>query len=317
MTLTHADGTFLERLNSIADTATRRFAEPAISVPPLLYHYTNARGLIGIVDAKELWATDARFLNDATELDHVREVVAAAASSVAEHVHTPHARMLCDRLRLIESTDVFLGSAYIASFSANPDLLSQWRAYGDDGLGYAVGVSSRFQLEVASRDAETKYPPAVLRKVAYEPKAPGGRLWDSIVECVALVDSLEDVGATERTDLVYASILTLLRDVYPSVKNHGFSEEDEWRVVFWNHAMGGYLEPLRFRPNGQGIAPYVALRWKLEQHQPPVEEIVMGPRIPQVDGESALFMMLLAHGYSAGCGELKVALRHSKVSYRR
>ena len=33
----------------------------------LVYHYTNAGGLIGIITSGQLWASDARFLNDAAE----------------------------------------------------------------------------------------------------------------------------------------------------------------------------------------------------------------------------------------------------------
>jgi len=35
-----------------------------------LYHYTDARGLIGILEQRELWASNALHLNDAEELGH-------------------------------------------------------------------------------------------------------------------------------------------------------------------------------------------------------------------------------------------------------
>ncbi len=43
------------------------------SEPDHLYHYTDARGLIGIVTQAVLWATDAEFLNDAQELKYGRD----------------------------------------------------------------------------------------------------------------------------------------------------------------------------------------------------------------------------------------------------
>lgn len=39
------------------------------ATPPRLYHYTDTRGLLGILDSQQLWATHAFYLNDATELD--------------------------------------------------------------------------------------------------------------------------------------------------------------------------------------------------------------------------------------------------------
>jgi hypothetical protein len=33
----------------------------------LIYHYTDLRGLLGILDERKLWATDIRYLNDTSE----------------------------------------------------------------------------------------------------------------------------------------------------------------------------------------------------------------------------------------------------------
>ena len=36
----------------------------------ILYHYTTAEGLRGIIEDKAIWASDYRFLNDATEFEY-------------------------------------------------------------------------------------------------------------------------------------------------------------------------------------------------------------------------------------------------------
>jgi len=43
--------------------------------PPCLYHYTNADGARGIVTSQTMWGTDARYLNDTSELSYVNTVV--------------------------------------------------------------------------------------------------------------------------------------------------------------------------------------------------------------------------------------------------
>ncbi len=35
---------------------------------PELFHYTNAKGLVGIIESQSIWATDYRYLNDSTEI---------------------------------------------------------------------------------------------------------------------------------------------------------------------------------------------------------------------------------------------------------
>jgi hypothetical protein len=43
--------------------------EPTTSeqIPEILWHYTSSSGLLGILDKLKIWASDLRFLNDATE----------------------------------------------------------------------------------------------------------------------------------------------------------------------------------------------------------------------------------------------------------
>src|SRR4051794_27438928 len=57
--------------------------------PKLLYHYTTAQGLIGIVQSHGLWATNADFLNDAQELrfgrDQLREALQRRADELSPH----------------------------------------------------------------------------------------------------------------------------------------------------------------------------------------------------------------------------------------
>jgi hypothetical protein len=43
-------------------------------VPPLLYHYTDATGLLGIVQSRAIWATHIRYLNDAQEFDYAADL---------------------------------------------------------------------------------------------------------------------------------------------------------------------------------------------------------------------------------------------------
>src|SRR5712671_6860096 len=47
--------------------------------PRLLYHYTSADGLLGMLEGRQLWATNVRFMNDTSELGYgiglVREVL--------------------------------------------------------------------------------------------------------------------------------------------------------------------------------------------------------------------------------------------------
>jgi hypothetical protein len=38
--------------------------------PAILYHYTAADGLLGMLQSHQIWATNVRFINDRSELDY-------------------------------------------------------------------------------------------------------------------------------------------------------------------------------------------------------------------------------------------------------
>jgi hypothetical protein len=278
--------------------------------PARLFQYTDAGGLIGLLSSRAVWATDARFLNDSSEVSLAREVVAHAASSV--DVKTTHARELVAKLVQIEPWEVFMGNLYVASFSTKRDSLSQWRAYGGDGLGYAIGVDTSIKLAPASDPPLPLPPVAHYSKVVYDENGPGGVLWEMVAGMLQVLDHADPASGVARAAFVYDTILNLICSISPTLKNVGFEEEDEWRLVFQNPP-ATVLESVKFRPNGRGFSPYVSLRWD----EPPVVEVVLGPRIPAAEGEHAVWMLLLANEHSAGLGELKAEITRSTVSYRR
>lgn len=94
---------------------------------------------MGILQSGAVWATDARFLNDAAELEYFRQAVQETASQAKPALRTAHAVRFADELLENRNDQFFMGSIYVASFSADPDVLSQWRAYASDGRSFVAG----------------------------------------------------------------------------------------------------------------------------------------------------------------------------------
>src|ERR1022692_1738264 len=63
---------FRERLATLAGEEISRNANAPL-VP--LYHYTGAEGALGIVSSGEIWATDADYLNDPSEILYGRDLI--------------------------------------------------------------------------------------------------------------------------------------------------------------------------------------------------------------------------------------------------
>src|ERR1039458_9844890 len=62
----------LSAFNQVLAFHHNRELNAAKSVPPtgLIYHYTTADGLKGIIEKNELWASSAYFLNDSAEITY-------------------------------------------------------------------------------------------------------------------------------------------------------------------------------------------------------------------------------------------------------
>lgn len=109
-----------------------------------VYHYTDAPGLLGIVQGRKVWASEAAGLNDRAEVRQGwarilewagRQPESDSMSLILDHAMNPEK----------ESHEVFILSA-----STRPDDANQWRLYAGGGRGYAVELDASVPLVVAS-----------------------------------------------------------------------------------------------------------------------------------------------------------------------
>lgn len=127
--------------------------------PRVLYHYTSLEGLAGILRLHRLRATDVAYMNDSLELQLASSLIAASLDDAGRSASAIQ-RELLRRSRLDAKPTDLSRSFYVTCFCDDGDLLSQWRAYGANGGGYALGFSAY----------EMAWPgPCGLRRVIYDP----------------------------------------------------------------------------------------------------------------------------------------------------
>ena len=99
----------------------------------ILYHYTSIEGARGILTSQSIWMSDVRYLNDSQELDK-------AMKTFLENVDPKMVQTL--------SMAIYWGNLTrnhcVFALSSSPNILSQWRAYGDDGQGMAIGFDEKY-----------------------------------------------------------------------------------------------------------------------------------------------------------------------------
>ena len=112
-------------------------SSPVSQPPELLFHYTSVEGFIGIITSKTLWASDMLSLNDAAEASY-------ATNLIFETLTAHHSEIPSEAVANLKTQLNYLFPSYtpfIACFCEQDDLLSQWRGYGNQGEGLAIGFS--------------------------------------------------------------------------------------------------------------------------------------------------------------------------------
>lgn len=228
-------------------------------------------------------------------------------------IQHPAAKLLAD-LSEVEHTwgTKILGDGigmehFCTCFSANGDLLSQWRAYADDGRGFAVGFQTRSLKHYANAFRRMIYGPS--EQMAYLKELFVG-LGNIVKDHLRLFElSPEDQSSSGQTARNWLSVRLgeCLTELAFYSKHDSFKEEDEWRI----YASSADLE---FRVSQGRIIPYITVDMSSRQNAKlmPIKEIILGPRNDRLDAERVLMYMASEYGYGNG----GINIYSSKAPYR-
>jgi hypothetical protein len=190
--------------------------------PEHLFHYTDLEGVKGIFTSRTLWLSKFTASNDISEIllaiEHFQGFVERKAVEFTAD-EGDFLREAADQLEGFRRTNVCL-----ASFCEQHDLLSQWRSYGNDGRGIALGFNSSKLVELADRNGLR------LLRCVYDQVAHGRIASDLVGLLLASYRNARPGTSQERRDLIAQFNATFLL-VAPVIKDHRFAEEREWRLV--------------------------------------------------------------------------------------
>lgn len=262
--------------------------------PELLYHYTDVSGLIGICSSGLLRATNLRFMNDANELDHALSLMLEVLGQAREKAGQP------GQLRVIDAIEADLSSwagypeFYSVSFSADGDLLGQWRGYGSSGGGYAIGFEPS---GLACPPTRFPQPNRFLNRVIYDEVEQTEILAGVADEMLALFEDVPATGSelTEARARAFTALGEVAGYVF-SFKNPAWADEREWRAVYL--VPSGELGEVRFRAKGGVAVPFVNLAMATDPSgRLPIRRIVQGPAVDPVMATNSLQLLLAKNGY--------------------
>jgi hypothetical protein len=249
----------------------------------LLFHYTSAAGIIGILQNRKLWATEYRHLNDRQEY----RIAVRLLHDELDESHLPK-----DLRRSFERLVAEVQKrCFVLSFSERGDQLSQWRAYCPGGNGYSLGFDQSNDLFASAQQHSFN-----LIRCEYDPHKQR-RLCKYLIETFVeeaqkAADAPEESGLPERLKLFFGRYewSYALAMVTSSLKHHGFNEEKEWRLV--SQYPGDALYGVAFRSGRFGVTPYFELPLQMNNGVRRLEEVIIGPTANRAAAKAALTILL-------------------------
>ena len=297
---------------SLRTTYNRAFKPARDSV---LYHYCSTATLLSILEHGKLRFSDINMMNDPQEWRYCYELFERAASILLE--------MVPDRASLeglgtdfFDHVDDYLSPKQlnshpvIACFSKQPDVLSQWRGYADNGQGWSIGFNGR------AIDAM----PVALLEVLYDPeqqvtevrnflaamyiiwRQKGGEFGDAVGRDAALLASF--IHAYKHPSFQEEQEIRALHELRVDLSKDGWKLLDEGGTANGKDVEG---EPVRFRAAGSSIIAYVDIPLQ-RVDDVAISELWFGPSNDNVIG-NALYPL-------TGYGHRGVKLFRSASSFR-
>jgi len=196
-----------------------------------LHHYTTLNGLLGITSSHSLWASDVRYMNDASELSYAADFVSEIVTETLAKVENEVLRPLLPGYPGFANAFEYGARPFVACFCEEEDLLSQWRGYRSGEAGYSLG------MDLSNLTALGGLPPnTYLRKVVYDPDEQRREVLNVVEIWLRTAESLLDVARDLRSEDVfpYPAIWALqeaLAEHHLCFKHPAFAEEREWRLI--------------------------------------------------------------------------------------
>ena len=285
------------------------FILPGAILPAVVYHYCSVETFYHIISNHTLRLSDIEKSNDFMEkkwatrqcLNYIEQNISSpyypcsAAPTLAEQLLEEMKRQFAEYNTMILA----------ACFSSRRDLLSQWRGYGDNGYGVCIGVSSGTEFKAAFKRAETflhfsngMLPSGlVFHSIKYSTKFLEEISMNLFCSCLRHSDVSIPEAARDLVHLIYPAL--------PFFKSAAFSEEAEWRCVYYpelpappyvtdtfdeqkfQHLLSAQLVekefdhfrmlPLAYRLRKHNLVPYRDMSFDAS-HEPFIRSVTIGPK---------------------------------------
>lgn len=183
----------------------------------VFYHYCSLDTFQKIIEGKTIRLCNITKMNDSTEGKDIEK----------------YASKQIQLLRNNGFTFIDDSTIYISCFSRKKDLLSQWRAYGDDGFGVAIGFDFD-ELGIPKLVLNQDDQLVIMNYLAYGEVIYNNSNKENIIKTINI--NVRERKVNSDGVPINAALITNLQSELlkckPIYKDEYFSEEDEVRIIY-------------------------------------------------------------------------------------
>lgn len=306
----------------------------------VVWHYTNAAGLAGIIRENVLWASSTAFMNDRHEMRTGAELLRSLLDQHKSHLEPKVLRDVQSMVHHATAQD--RNRTFVTCACEDPNNLTLWRNYTGPDVGFAVGLDTARPLSMRRQrtltnemieqlgfleddskqevinNARRDLGSFTWRRAVYHPETQRQIAWGRLRELEGAAVARLDSRQPERHEL---DVMSDIYDELQTFKHYGFKDEREMRVVCWAGVHTDLIY-VKHRPSPYGVVPYVELCVPRESSSPPsvrpeaVQElpivgIAVGPTAYPEEAATGVRELLRASGRNS------VSVIPSKVPFRR
>lgn len=278
----------------------------------IMYHYCSVDIFMKIMQSNTIWLSHVQTTNDRLD-DRMFTASFKRVIKKYKQEDNPNTELL---EKLYTGYMKKVDFPYIACFTHSKDLLSQWRAYGDDGRGVCIGFDlSKFSYyDLMNEVHGTNSPIVLIDEVAYHDND------DELIEKLLSASNIfkKQYNVSDEFSLLH-TVLKGIDRLSIFLKSEAFREEQEIRMVYFPHynellakLSGSDLSechglPIRFRSRGSQIVSY--FEYPLAPNS--ICELIFGPK-SEVDYKQ---LTLFLNQYAPDIRK-KNRIHFSEISYR-
>lgn len=265
-----------------------------------LFHYCSEAAFWSIFKSQTLWLSSIWTMNDGEELWWGRKAVGLVLARNARNFPPEFREFI---LSFLAPDRHFL--PLVASFSRNGDLLSQWRAYAEDGTGFAIKFNPKVLRKMPVHMTSVSYKPEeqdqlILNtlQVFYKywkirPEDARAAFWEILIEFAMDLTALKHPTFFEEREVRLVHLLVKDGNSWIDVGGHDENESEVMGVKVMKRNKGGEE------------VPYIALPFP---NRSAIAGVILGPNNPLSDHE--------VHYELAKLGFHGASVRRSTSPYR-